>query len=126
MHQYHINATYYELGVQLGAIAHVHLGSLLSVGSVDGVVVEDRRELLQRFGRHAVEPVDRLALDDARVVMPDLAPSVHVLLTLHSVSWCRRQSNTPYRGNAAVRLREELVRLVRVLRVGVDVQVVLR
>ena len=49
---------------------------------VNGVVVHDGRELLQRLGTDSIEPVDGLVLDNARVVVPDLAPTVHVLLTL--------------------------------------------
>lgn len=74
--------------MQFSTLAHVHCGSLLSVRIIDGIVIEYGSELLQRLGRHAVEPVDRLALNDARVVVPDLSPSVRVLLTLHDISLC--------------------------------------
>lgn len=68
--------------MQFGTIAGIHLRTVLSMRGVNGVVVHDGRELLQRLGTDSIEPVDGLVLDNARVVVPDLAPTVHVLLTL--------------------------------------------
>ena len=68
--------------MQLGTIAHIHLRTILSVGGVNGVVIHDGRELLQRLGTDSIEPVDGFILDNTRVVVPDFAPAVHILLTL--------------------------------------------
>ena len=94
---------------------------IATVGRIVVVEVEIGRELDHGLLRDAVEPQHVLVLDDARVVAVHLAPAVGVVASLHVVA-------PPYAHGRvrAVRLREELVRLVRVLRVGVDVQVVLR